>query len=86
MGEGFGGLFLCIRGCHVGRYVYKSSKVTDFSRFSCNRLQGIGVENISFAAGSIVPMEYSFVVKEPEPAVNLALRKTRPMGNYNLRT
>ena len=45
---------------------------------------GIGVENISFTAGSIVPMEYSFVVKEPEPAVNIALRKTRPMGNYNL--
>ena len=36
----------------------------------------IAVENISFTAGSIVPMEYSFVVKEPEPAVNLALRKT----------
>lgn len=35
----------------------------------------IGVENISFAAGSIVPMEYSYVV-EPKPAVNLALRKT----------
>ena len=33
----------------------------------------IGVENISFAAGSIVPMEYSYVV---EDAVNLALRKT----------
>ena len=33
----------------------------------------IGVENVSFAAGSIVPMEYSYVV---EDAVNLALRKT----------
>lgn len=33
----------------------------------------IGVENISFAAGSIVPMEYRYVV---EDAVNLALRKT----------
>ena len=36
----------------------------------------ITVENISFAAGSIVPMEYSYVVEEPAPAVNLALRKT----------
>lgn len=35
----------------------------------------IGVENISFAAGSIVPMEYSYVVEEPAPAVNLALQK-----------
>ena len=35
----------------------------------------IPVENISFAAGSIVPMEYSYVVDEPAPAVNLALRK-----------
>ena len=35
----------------------------------------IVVENISFAAGSIVPMEYSYVVEEPAPAVNLALRK-----------
>ena len=35
----------------------------------------IGVKNISFAAGSIVPMEYSYVVEEPEPAVNLALQK-----------
>ena len=32
----------------------------------------IAVENISFAAGSIVPMEYSYVVEEP---VNLALQK-----------
>ena len=32
----------------------------------------IGVENISFAAGSIVPMEYRV---EPAPAVNLALQK-----------
>ena len=32
----------------------------------------IPVENISFAAGSIVPMEYSYVVEEP---VNLALQK-----------
>lgn len=32
----------------------------------------IPVENISFAAGSIVPMEYSYVVEEP---VNLALGK-----------
>ena len=36
----------------------------------------IGVENISFTAGSIVPMEYRYVVEEPAPAVNLALRKT----------
>lgn len=35
----------------------------------------IGVENISFAAGSIVPMEYRYVVEEPAPAVNLALQK-----------
>ena len=35
----------------------------------------IAVENISFAAGSIVPMEYSYVVEEPAPAVNLALQK-----------
>lgn len=35
----------------------------------------IGVENISFAAGSIVPMEYSYVVDDPAPAVNLALQK-----------
>ena len=35
----------------------------------------IPVENISFTAGSIVPMEYSYVVKEPAPAVNLALQK-----------
>lgn len=35
----------------------------------------IGVENVSFAAGSIVPMEYSYVVEEPAPAVNLALQK-----------
>lgn len=34
----------------------------------------IGVENVSFAAGSIVPMEYRYVV-EPKPAVNLALQK-----------
>lgn len=34
----------------------------------------IDVENISFAAGSIVPMEYRYVV-EPKPAVNLALQK-----------
>lgn len=32
----------------------------------------IGVENVSFTAGSIVPMEYSYVVEEP---VNLALGK-----------
>ena len=32
----------------------------------------IGVENVSFAAGSIVPMEYRYVVEEP---VNLALQK-----------
>lgn len=35
----------------------------------------IAVENISFAAGSIVPMEYTYVVDEPAPAVNLALQK-----------
>lgn len=35
----------------------------------------IDVENISFAAGSIVPMEYRYVVEEPAPAVNLALQK-----------
>ena len=35
----------------------------------------IHVENISFAAGSIVPMEYRYVVDEPAPAVNLALQK-----------
>ena len=35
----------------------------------------IGVENVSFAAGSIVPMEYRYVVEEPTPAVNLALQK-----------
>ena len=35
----------------------------------------IGVENVSFTAGSIVPMEYSYVVEEPTPAVNLALQK-----------
>lgn len=35
----------------------------------------IGVENVSFTAGSIVPMEYRYVVEEPAPAVNLALQK-----------
>ena len=35
----------------------------------------IAVESISFTAGRIVPMEYSYVVDEPAPAVNLALGK-----------
>lgn len=35
----------------------------------------IPVKNVSFTAGRIVPMEYSYVVDEPAPAVNLALGK-----------